>query len=267
MNKMLTLMGRRYRILEALYPDTPSSLGELAGITEHDKGNLSRYITELEEQEIITTYTEPAERGIDQRISTLTETTKQIMKTMKKQEKKTSTPIMDKYLETLLSMIDPRNREQASLAADELEYQTRQNPVETPSKTILSILDKIGECENYNLLKTLNNIIDDLDHKTRTHIKIKTLNTVNTLPNNDQRITKQKNILNQKLSPSRDYEELLETYREAIKVNPLEARLIRDTILDKHPERLTETRLMLIKNTAGEHGEKYAKELSQLPRK
>jgi len=61
--ELAVLVGRRYEILRALYPNQEYTLSELNLETQLDQGNLSRYIVELEDCNILETREQKRERG------------------------------------------------------------------------------------------------------------------------------------------------------------------------------------------------------------
>jgi len=76
------VVGKRYEVLKALYPDREYTLTDLATEIKMDQGNLSRYVAELEDKGLIETRMEERERGRPLKYSKLTENAWRILRSM-----------------------------------------------------------------------------------------------------------------------------------------------------------------------------------------
>lgn len=277
---LAVVVGRRFHILELLFPSHVYCLSDLAKEAGMDEGNLSRYIDELESLRLVSTEREKSKRGRPRLKITLTEKGRKIVGALLDTSgvSTTSTVLDTEYLEEYLTLLKSDVFMIKRYAAEEIEYQSRRNNI-NDIKFILKIRTIIQEENDPEIIKiildAIKNIIINSDQKTmesiRSLLKDPILDLMNITQEKTDTETRIKRISLQILY------EIFTIDEKFIEINKLYFQFIRKKsklisearkyLLSNHIDKIKELRIELIKmfsQSDPDINEIIEEELSQL---
>lgn len=259
-HKLAVLIGRRFLILEALYPNDTFSLTKLAEKIMKDMGNTSKYVDELEKSGLIQTEQDKGKDGRPYRKIQLTDLGRKILSTLMdaSNESKPDIIIDPQKLEEYLKLLKSDNPKIQRYGAEEIERQSKRyfiNDLEFITKIGLMIEEETNLDILKILLDAINNIILNSDHKIKRYITDKLKKPIMKLmiDTKEKKDTEVRikisciKILYELFTENNKYDEMKKLYIGFVQNGSKLISTVRHYLMTYHAQRIDELRIEIIK--------------------
>jgi len=277
----IELISKRYSILRTLFQYEEFTLSEIAERSETDIGNLSRYISDLEEKGLIKSRSKKREKGKPYRLISLTDLSRRILSVIINEigDKKKPSQFPDpEYLSECLELLENSDPEVQRVISDEIALLCRNYEVPVESDLIKFLEENLLNVHYrpvlFNLLQALISITKNSEEGVKGKIKSmlkKQLEEIALIYEDETNKDKVRyhalKALAELAQDEDNYNLLTKIYNKLLGEDSSITSNVRDLILSKYPEKRSEMRLYLIKKFKDSDNETRSRieiELTQL---